>query len=222
MVGLRAAARSTMPHQASSQMGTTTPTAATFVGNRVRLQRLTDAKFFSGWVTHLQADAAHVKVNDNPDLEPGQEFAAEAHGADSVARFRGRIEVISEGTAVLKLTSPIHFAAGTEQARYLLDGVTCILHGNGRQLAAEVTDFSVGGIGVRLSRSLYVGTDFDVEITDGKLSITLEGQVRHCRLDPEYPDRYRAGILLAPDGPEQAYTWDVFRSRLRTKVRKCA
>ena len=47
------------------------------------------------------------------------------------------------------------------------------------------------------------------------MSVLVDAQVRHCRLDPDAPGRYRAGLLLEPRDSEQAYAWDCFRARFK-------
>jgi hypothetical protein len=208
-------------HQ-NPQPETDTPNPATLAGTRVRLQRLSDAKFFSGWVIELTAETVLIKINGEPELKVGDRFAAEIHGATHVAR--GTIELTDPNASATRfqITAAMQYATVTEQARFLVDGVTCLIFVDGREIAAEVIDYSAKGLGFRSLRPLYPGTDVEMVVTSGTLSASVDGQIRHCRLDPDAPGRYRGGVLIEPRDSEQAYAWDTFRARLQSTVRPAA
>ena len=79
-----------------------------FLNKRVRLQRLSDLKFFSGWCTQLKGQACAIVIN--PSKSPyavGDEFSAEIYGAEKRAVVTVQLTRIGSEGCEFMLKSPL-------------------------------------------------------------------------------------------------------------------
>ena len=62
------------------------------VGSRVRVQRLSDARLFSGWVDTAAGQLVHLALSQDDDLAPGENVFCEAHTFSARVNFKAAVE----------------------------------------------------------------------------------------------------------------------------------
>src|SRR5579862_2974024 len=90
---------------------------AAFANMRTRMQRLKDAKFFSGWVSTFDEQEARIRLTLFGECEPGDRFLVEVFGPETVAVFQGAVSMAFDNHVYLNVLVPVQYRRTTENAR---------------------------------------------------------------------------------------------------------
>lgn len=181
---------------------------AIFINTRVRLQRLSDAKFFSGWVKDFTRTDLVVKLGGPAQVKPGETFMVQVHGHSSTALFRALLKGISPNELAFAIPEPVRFLTASEQVRVSVEGVTATLTSAGRALETTVVDLSVGGAGLVSTREIKRGEHVRVLFETPLGNVECDAEVRYCKAESIEDGTYRIGVRLEELGRIERARWN--------------
>ena len=163
---------------------------------RTRLQRLSDAKFFSGWVTDLDDTELRVRLNVSGECEPGDQFLVEIFGNDVNCSFKAGLSVSFDNQAYLTILSPVQYRQATESARLSVSDMFGNVVTEESEIDVRVVDISRHGMGMIVRIPLPKGSQFSYKVISPVGELHGQAQVRYCRLDPSGNGLYRIGARI--------------------------
>ncbi len=168
-----------------------------FVQTRARLQRLSDMKFFSGWVESMQNTSVQIRLKPSKAvIEPGDQFSVEVAGKEKTAIFVGKVSEITGAIIHLELPKGVEYTPKKENARVSMYGYRGRVLFEGNEYPFTLVDISEDGLGLFIPTALDRGSIVEFEVFTPVGQIDGTGEVRYCRTDPESPNQFRAGILM--------------------------
>lgn len=180
------------------------------VGSRVRVQRVSDARLFSGWVDTAAGHLVHLALSQTDDLKVGDPIFCEAHTFSARVNFRAAVERIQPmgdtSRFVIRLSSGITVAAGAENPRFRVPSTALRVDLESGPMEGRILDISVTGIGANLDRGLDRGSKVRGEITTIYGPVEAEFEVRYCRPLSD-SDEHRAGLQIVSMDRDSASTW---------------
>lgn len=179
-----------------------------FANVRTRLQRLSDAKFFSGWAHELNEEILRMRLSTSVQIEIGDLFMAEVHGPTNIALFRASIAIFSGTEATFNVFAPFKFMPSTENVRLSVEGMRGTAIYDGMRVPFEVLDVSPTGTGLLSRQSLPRSSIVDLELDTAFGVVGASGEVRYCRPDTEVIGSFRIGIRLKELGRLERARWN--------------
>lgn len=167
-----------------------------FLGTRARFQRLSDAKFFAGWVRDFSASAIIVTLSSGAPMEPGDEFVFEVHGRSSHASFPAVLSMVSADEFLFNIPQPMRLLTTTEEARVYVQDMAGVLRGDCLELDVVVIDVSRHGAGLLAPIELRAGERVTIQVDTPNGVVSCHGEVRYCRPSRKHYGHFRAGLLL--------------------------
>lgn len=168
-----------------------------FIGTRARLQRLSDMKFYSGWVqeiSHIEA-VLRLKASTVPVLV-GDEFSIEVSGKENTAvLIAGAVGVQGAVVRLQVIRGPALLPA-KESARLSLIGYPGKMRCEGADVSFTLADHSEKGLGILVCGDVPRDAEAQFEVVTPLGRVFGKGIVRYCRTDTDSPDRKRVGIEL--------------------------
>lgn len=178
-----------------------------FVNVRVRLQRLSDAKFFAGWVRTL-SDSEIVVDFAGPDwFEIGSKFFVTINGIQTAAAVQATLESQSPGFMTLKYDGALRYLNPTEAARRQVTGLTGVIRLDETEIEMQITDVSTKGFGAVIDGALPRGTICEIDVDTQFGNVSGKAEVRYCRQDTKDSMKHRIGFLLTQLGRIEAARW---------------
>ncbi|MCB8932046.1 MAG: PilZ domain-containing protein [Fimbriimonadaceae bacterium] len=181
---------------------------AIFINTRVRLQRLADAKFFSGWVKDFTRTDLVVKLGGPTQVKLGETFMVQVHGHSSTALFRAVLRAVGPKELTFVIPEPVRFLTASEQVRVTVEDVTATITGGGKALEATVVDLSVGGAGLVAAREIKKGEHVRVIFTTPLGNVECDAEVRYCKMESIEDGTYRIGVQLEELGRIERARWN--------------
>lgn len=179
----------------------------TFLNTRSRFQRISDARFFAGWVRELNASSIILTIAEPGDMQPGDEFMFQLNGRDSGALFPATLAMSSGEDYLFNIPEPLRLTTPCEEARVYVQDVSGILHGDSRELDVIILDVSRKGAGVLTPLPVSAGERVVLTIDTPGGSVNCAGEVRYCRNDAKVKGHFRAGIMLDDMGRIERARW---------------
>src|SRR5580704_279164 len=134
-----------------------------FIEARARVQRLSDRKFFNGWLMSLSHSHALLRMNSEC-VADHDVFSVEVSGSEHAAFFLGEVSSIGEQRVDLKVTNGVTLMPPTEAARFRKFGFEGRLKVDAKVASFMLTDISDDGMGLLTSFELTAGTLIDFEL----------------------------------------------------------
>jgi hypothetical protein len=170
----------------------------TFVNNRARLQRLTDAKLCAGWVRELTPTHLFLKPSTHAEVRPGDQFYVEIHGGGRNATFRAQYDRQMGEDLVFNIVTTIQFGSSSENVRQFVCGMKGRADFDGSIVPFTVVDVSEGGAGLIMPLQLPRGTMIDIEMDTTQGLVRCNAEVRYSRPEPTAPGHFRTGLAFNP------------------------
>ncbi len=169
---------------------------SSFVNTRARLQRLSDAKFFSGWVHVLTHNEVVLELTCNDTCSIGDVFGVQAHGRDRTASMTARVVSIDGNEITMTLLDRIRMLAQSENARFYVADLTGVVRGP--ELEEEVTliDVSTGGAAFTSPKAIERGKTVELELAVASWLVKLPAEIRYCRPEKDGSSYFRVGVTL--------------------------
>lgn len=207
-----------------------------YTGVRTRFQRLSDCRFFTGWVQEVYGDRLQVRSYPETMLVPGQAFHFELFGPANVAAFqatlqnavemdvhregisqqefelRKKIATASESVFEFRLSTVIILRSSEEEARTLTRAARVSVRFGDNELCGTMVDASPTGLGVLVESPLPIGEPVHIRITTHHGEVACGGQVRYCRADSHIPGSFRAGFKITVMERVDRARWQLVRS----------
>ncbi|HEY3780878.1 MAG TPA: PilZ domain-containing protein [Fimbriimonadaceae bacterium] len=176
-----------------------------FFNTRARIQRIRDAKLFSGWVRSFSGTTVVVTLNRDENVRPGESFVFQVQGPGSVAMFTAVLELAFGTELTLKLVSEVRFTKSEGSMRLLVEGMTGQLIYDEYELEVTILDLSENGAGVVTDESLEKGTGIQLIIDSPQGRVDCAGEVIYCR--PLDDNQYRIGMSIKPQNRVDTARW---------------
>ncbi len=169
---------------------------AMFARTRARLQRLSDAKIFSGWVSTINDHEAVLRINGENNLRVEDQLFVQAFGDGVTAQFTGLVERAHCQTVTLSYASAIKAIPTKEEVRLKTSLILGEIDASGFKLEFQVVDVSRGGIGIVTKLPLVKGAVVSVAIHEHIAELQCTAEVRYCRPIEGDEGAFRAGLRL--------------------------
>lgn len=168
-----------------------------FIQTRARLQRLSDMKFFSGWIQEISHVETVVRFKKPAaPIERGDEFSVEVAGKEQTAVLIASVKDIQGDIARLDVKRGPALLPKKEAARVSMFGYPGKVQFEGSEFMFTLVDVSESGLGVMMAADVPKDSEIDFEVTTPLGSVVGKGLVKYCRADDDSPDRKRVGIQL--------------------------
>lgn len=184
-----------------------------FIGSRVRFQRLSDQRVFSGWLQTLRNDNVAITVEDDLHVAPDERYLFQIQGPSADAYF-----IATSGGVPISATPYVHGATAKQvvdlpalcyefelitqiqmrdsqqSARKTVSTMVANLSACGRTSEVLISDASAGGMGVIAWEEVRKGDVVQVEIRSAEIDASFNCEVRHCRPEQRLIGAYRVGL----------------------------
>lgn len=200
-------------------------------GTRCRFQRLSDAKFFNGWILSLTEKAAQVTVCTDIELGVGQSFMFEGVTKKNRVTFEGVLAGVGKmdesasyrvtnlpGTNfqlmeaqkalyVFKVTSEVRFAPSSEAVRIKVDDMAVDIEWEGESFRCVAVDIADKGVGVVMPEPIQKGESVEVTLDTMFGPVGAVCKVCYCQPCKERIGWYRAGLMFTEIQRLNAQRW---------------
>lgn len=198
---------------------------SSFANTRTRFQRLSDLKFFYGWVVDIQHEVLTVRTACAKDLRPGQVFVFELIGTKGSRTVAGKLRdnpALHGGVPKEKGAGPEEVSlsfAPIRQVKSSDDYKSCrksaqLLVGSVRRSSGEldvaICDVSPAGAGIMISKELKIGEKIELIVNSDDRELSLAAQVRHCSKDKKSAGMYRVGVQFIEMNRIDTAVWTRF------------
>lgn len=178
-----------------------------FVNVRVRMQRLSDAKFYSGWLRSMSESEVVIDFTGGDMFEPGTKFFLSINGVNSAAVVQTQLTSQSPGFLNLRYDGQVKYLNPSEQARRLVTGLTGVIEIAGGEIDMQITDVSVKGFGALIEGVILKGSIVTIQIDTQFGNVTAQAEIRYCRQDSKDSMRHRVGFQITQIGRIENARW---------------
>lgn len=178
-----------------------------FTNTRARFQRVSDARFFSGWVAGSLGNQLSVRLAPGAELALGDRVFVSLACAQFGATFHAEVTGATASETLLTIEGKPKYGAATEDVRYSTASMTGCLAVGSKRHPMEIGDISSKGLGGHVDSEIARGVQvrFEIDGVYGQVGGTAE--VRYCRADPARPGRFRIGLLIVAVGRIDGARW---------------
>ncbi len=204
-----------------------------FVGTRVRLQRLSDAKMFSGWIESFVGESLRINLSTDKPIAAGEAFHLQGVGptgsmtcqchviesagldASRIVSSRATAQKLSPQTRVsLKVSSAINVVPAKEEVRHRISDVIFAIWHEDEQITAMAVDGSHGGVGAICKHAMPSGKTCKIAIPTDFGEVTGNATLRYCRPIPGDEELYRLGFMFEDLDRINRSKWERFLKSL--------
>lgn len=171
------------------------PRCGSFKGTRVRVQRVRDARFFSGWTLDLDRKAVVVRISALDDLRDGDDVFVHVYGSGQDLSAAAVCMKVGDDWARFDFASEPRKTDATEDVRLSGAGVVGTIRHCWGTVDFEVLDVSPRGLGGVVPFELMRGDELKIELHTPTGPVEAQGTVRYCRPDPALGG-YRIGFSI--------------------------
>lgn len=166
---------------------------------RVRVQRLRDAKFFSGWLEQLDHHHAAVSLNGTARIDAGEAVFVEIYGPGQRITFPAVVGPSNGRSLVVFPTKPAVIVPASEGIRVRNDKIRVSLALGSSLLVGQSIDISPGGLAARFPEPVKKDSRVDLTLSAPEFRIRSEARVAYCRpLEDEAAFRCGLAFLHMP------------------------
>jgi hypothetical protein len=164
---------------------------------RIRIQRLSDAKFLNGWLGHIEGDEVRAQLNGTVVPEPGQTFMFEASVENAVLTFQCECIRFVAKEAVFRITTGITKRPSSDEARVRVKDIYGTITREWEEFPFALLDIAANGLAAQVPAPLNRGDIITLRFDSSMGEINCDGEVRYCRGIPDAEGHYRLGIRLS-------------------------
>lgn len=179
-----------------------------FINVRVRLQRLSDAKFFAGWVRTLSDNDIVIDFSSGQEFENGSKFFVTINGVHTSAVVQATLENQSAGFLTLKYDNTLRYLSTTEAVRRLVTGLSGTVIIDSAEIEMNINDVSINGFGAIIDGTLARGSIIDLDIDTPFGNVTGKAEIRYCRKDAKDSLKHRIGVQFVHLGRIETARWN--------------
>jgi hypothetical protein len=182
---------------------------------RTTFQRISDAKFFNGWIRNVTLDVVVAHTCTSCRLEPGDQFSFQVYGNKKDAFFHARLVTLhgSEQTPIFNadrgsglhtldlgchITTEMTLKDSHGQPRFFVEGVSADIMGSDGFDAqgAVVIDIGPGGLAAIVPRGFKKGDVVQVTLRSNGQIVLFEAEVRNCVVNALCNEFQRVGLQI--------------------------
>ena len=188
-------------------MAVTKERQESFVNVRVRIQRLSDAKFYSGWCRQFTDTDVILDITGGEQFEMGSTFFVTINGVETAASFPAEVVIQQPGYLKLRVLNEVRYGKIMEEARRAVMGLSGVIHLEDIEVDIQINDVSAKGFGGTIEGVLPKGTivRFSLECQFGTIGGSAE--VRYCRPETKEALRHRVGLKIEQMGRIESARW---------------
>ncbi|MBS1715619.1 MAG: PilZ domain-containing protein [Armatimonadetes bacterium] len=180
--------------------------AGSFKGTRVRVQRVRDARFFTGWTLNLDRRAVVVRIPSTDDLRDGDDVFVQVFGAGQDLSAPAVCRNVGDDWARFDFACDPRKTESTEEVRLSGAGVVGTLRNCWGTVDFEVLDVSPGGVGGVVPYELMKGDELEIALLTPTGPVEAQGTVRYCRPEP-CQGGFRIGFSIRIDDRTMLGRW---------------
>lgn len=223
-------------YNVTGDLGMSSVSQNSFNGVRARFQRLSDNKFFVGWVQSFYGNLIVVRGSTDSILSPGESFYFEVHGLNAMATFTAKLSSFDEldvlknanfqfvqgaDTQVIsvaeldfefEITSQVRYARPVEEFRLMVNKMTAQFTSEGKVHDVTVTDISPNGLGLVSDAEFPMGSKGEVTIFSEYGVIRCMVEVRYSMRDSRSLTAYRNGVHIVEMARIDTAKWNTLLS----------
>ncbi len=178
-----------------------------YEGTRIRLQRVSDSRFFNGWIFEIENGTLIVRLNGLDEFEPKQEFFIQAYGDGQTAMFRATFEFRNGPRSSFQLLTTPQTIDSSEAVRVKVADLICTLKIGWFETVCDVIDLSPTGIGLRTMATVEKAEIASVTLSTRFGEIYGKGEVCYSKTIDGLTGSYRVGIELYPLAQPNQTRW---------------
>src|ERR1044071_2362903 len=95
-----------------------------FINTRARIQRLSDAKLFNGWVQQISPSSATINLKPGQDMHPGDNIHCELQGKNLTGVFTGTLLMQKGDVFHFEFDKPFKMRPSVEDVRFKIRGLS--------------------------------------------------------------------------------------------------
>ena len=179
-----------------------------FINVRVRLQRLSDAKFFAGWVRTLSDNDIVIDFTGAQEFEIGSKFFVTINGVHTSAVVQATLENQSTGFLTLRYDNTLRYLSTTEAVRRLVTGLSGTVVLDSAEIEMNISDVSINGFGAMIDGTLTRGAIVELHIDTPFGNVTGKAEIRYCRKDAKDSLKHRIGVQFVHLGRIETARWN--------------
>ena len=165
-------------------------------GTRARMQRLRDAKFFSGWVVSASSDLLEIHIAGSHVLSGGDRFSVEVNGKAKAMVFECELKSQKSTVVSLSICCGPRPVQATEAPRIKKSGVSARVSHGSKVHETSVIDVSESGVAFSSMAEIPKGTEVSMLVVSGDVQLLISGVTTYSRADTSQPGRHRIGVHL--------------------------
>ncbi len=178
-----------------------------YEGTRIRLQRLSDSRFFTGWIFEIEDDTIVVRLNGLDEFESQEAFFIQAFGDGQAAMFRAAFENRNgHRSTFCQLTNP-RSVDSNEAVRVKVADLKCTLKMGWFETVCDIIDLSPTGVGLRTLASVEKAEIANVSLSTRFGEIYGKGEVCYSKTIDGLTGSYRVGIEMYPLAQPHQTRW---------------
>ena len=189
---------------------------------RTTFQRVSDAKFFNGWVKHITPDTLIAHTCTNCQLDPGDEFSFQVYGNKKDAFFHATLVSLagaeqgpSYGSSMnavelsCNITTEMAFKDGQGQPRFCVEGMSADIFGDEEResLSSVIIDIGPGGFAAVTGRHFRKGDQVRVSLYANGQLVQCTAEIRNCIVNGLNPEFQRTGMQIKRMDRIDALRW---------------
>jgi hypothetical protein len=193
---------------------------------RTTLQRVSDAKFFNGWIKQITPDTVVAHTCTSMPMQLGDEFSFQVYGNRKDAFFYATLTALhraqegpvfsfdrSGGATPIelgcRLSSEMVLKDSSGQPRFCVEGACAdITTQSGHQIEnAIIIDIGPAGFAALTDRKLKKGDQVAVSLFARGQLVKCHAEVRNCVVNTVNPTLQRTGLLITRMERVDALRW---------------
>lgn len=181
-----------------------------YEGTRIRLQRITDAKFFVGWTLVFDKTNLVVQFQPNSQVEVGDLFYCQLQGPKKINLFHAQCTSTESSVVRMHLTTRPKIMECTQDVRIRPSKMTCLLQSAFGSSPVDVLDISPSGIAILAPFAFESSDETEIMLDTPTGPVEAIGTVIYCRSNPNELS-FRIGFSLRiPDRAMQGRWKNLF------------
>ena len=166
------------------------------LGTRCRLQRHSDLKFFSGWVSYAAHGQLVVEVIQASAVTFGDKFQLETPLDRAHVSLCCAVGGIQGRSLRLLVIGNAEFTVTGQAPRFRGQDMSMSIQGESWEGEVEIVDVSATGIGFLVEQEIAKAEWIDVFVESNELVVESSATVRYSKPAPESDSRFRTGVHL--------------------------
>jgi hypothetical protein len=193
---------------------------------RTTFQRVSDGKFFNGWIKQITLDTVVAHTCTSARIEPGQEFSFQVYGNRMDAFFYATVTALhgaeqgpvfssdrSGGASAIELSCRVStemaFKESSGQPRFCVEGACADLVTESGHLAesAIIIDIGPGGFAAMTDHEFQKGDRVSASVFARGHLVKCQAEVRNCVGNTLNPEFQRTGLQITRMDRVDALRW---------------